>query len=143
MSKTEIEPLAARWLAGWNIGAGPFDGAIFRDIFAPGEAAISVFDNVAGDVIVLTSVDDYIATWTPFMAPMAHWSVRLEALDIRAGVDLAVSTFRIIGTDTRGADGAPVPFGQYGTHVWQKLPGLGWRIVHEHLTAFDTTKAAG
>ena len=40
----------------------------------------------------------------------------------------------------RGPDGKHVPFGQYGTHIWKKYPGLGWRIVHEHLTAYDVAK---
>ncbi|MEM6355244.1 MAG: nuclear transport factor 2 family protein [Pseudomonadota bacterium] len=140
MSRTEIEPLVEHWLAGWNIGAEAFDSAVFREIFAPGEGAISVFDNVAGDVIELRSVEDYVATWTPFMAPMTHWSVRLEALEIHVAGALAYATFRLVGTDTRGPDGAAVPFGQYGTHVWRKLPGHGWRIVHEHLTAYDVAK---
>lgn len=140
MSNNDIEPLIERWLAGWNIGAEPFDGEVFREIFAPGEGAISVFDNVAGDVIEIRSVDSYIGTWAPFMAPMTHWSVRLEGLEIRAADDMALATFRLVGVDTRGPNREPVPFGQYGTHVWRKLPALGWRIVHEHLTAYDVAK---
>ncbi len=77
------------------------------------------------------------------MVPLQTWSVTIgDSLDIQVSGEIAATTFRLVGTDTRGADGNPVPFGQYGTHVWRRLPGLGWRIVHEHLTAFDTQKAA-
>jgi ketosteroid isomerase-like protein len=138
----QIRHLTQKWFNGWNIGNQPFDGEVFRDLFAPGENAIDVFDNVKGDVVVLTSVDEYVNTWMPFMAPVTQWSVRLDDLNVQASHDLAVTTFKLVGTDTRGADGEAIPFGQYGTHVWKKLPHLGWRIVHEHLTNFDVTRSA-
>ncbi|MEQ8824025.1 MAG: hypothetical protein RIC14_06610 [Filomicrobium sp.] len=72
MSTDIILNLTDRWLAGWNIGDKPFSGEVFRDLFAPGENAVRVFDNVQGDVIVLTSVDQYVATWAPFVAPLTH-----------------------------------------------------------------------
>jgi len=135
--EAEIARLTRRWVDAWDVNDGRFDPHAFDDLFAPGEDAIRVFDNVQGDVIVIKSLADYRATWAPFMAPLAHWSVRLEDLEITAGDDLAVTTFRLVGDDTRDAEGRPIPFGQYGTHVWRNLPGHGWRIVHEHLTSFD------
>lgn len=75
------------------------------------------------------------------MEPLTHWSIVLEDLRIKHSGDLAVTTFRIVGTDTRGPDGEPVPFGQYGTHVWENMPEDGWRLVHEHLTTFDVAKS--
>lgn len=138
--KEEILQLTQKWLDGWNIGDKPFNGEVFRDLFAPGENGIAVFDNVKGDVIVLRSVDEYVSTWVPFMEPLTHWSVRLEEVNVDVSGDLAVTTFKLVGTDTRGPDGETIPFGQYGTHVWKKLPGHGWRIVHEHLTSYDVTK---
>ncbi|MEM7527011.1 MAG: nuclear transport factor 2 family protein [Pseudomonadota bacterium] len=140
MSEIEVKALTEQWLAGWNIGEATFDGGRFRQIFAPGGGGISVFDNVEGDVIELSSVDDYVATWTPFMAPMTNWSTKLEAHKVQVVGDMALSTFRLVGTDTRGPNGEQIPFGQYGSHVWRRLPGLGWRIVHEHLTAYDVAK---
>ncbi|MEO1190260.1 MAG: nuclear transport factor 2 family protein [Pseudomonadota bacterium] len=141
MSREDVVQLTERWLAGWNLGSKAFDGDVFLDIFAEGQGAISVFDNVAGDVVVLTSAEAYAATWTPFMAPMTYWSVRLEDLRVTTSGDLAYSTFRLVGVDTRGPDGEPLPFGQYGTHVWRKGP-TGWRLLHEHLTAYDRSKEA-
>lgn len=128
--------MSQRWLNAWNIGEKPFDGEAFRPLFAPGPDAIRVFDNVKGDVVVLTSVDDYIATWTPFMKPLTHWSVEMRDLEIFVSGTVATTTFRLVGTDTRGPEGEPIAFGQYGTHIWHKLPEHGWRIVHEHLTAY-------
>ncbi len=58
----QIEALTRRWVALWNVGTGPFRPDGFRDVFAPGAHAIQVFDNVMGDVVVLNSVDDYVAT---------------------------------------------------------------------------------
>ncbi|MGF1551886.1 MAG: YybH family protein [Paracoccaceae bacterium] len=142
MSESEIDRLTERWLDGWNVGDAPFDGAVFREVFAPGEGAVTVFDNVQGDVVVLRSVDDYVATWTPFMAPMTRWSVAIEEREVVASGAMALSTFRLVGLDTRGPDGAAVPFGQYATHVWRELPGHGWRLVHEHLTAYDVAGRA-
>lgn len=135
-----IQNLTNRWLAGWNVSDEPFSGEAFRDLFAPGENAIRVFDNVQGDVLVLTSVDQYVTTWEPFMAPMTHWSVELEDLQIDVAGDVAVTTFKLVGTDTRGPNGEDIPFGQYSTHVWRRLGDHGWRIVHEHLTSYDRAK---
>lgn len=143
MSDQDIRTLTQQWVEGWNVGANEFSGEAFRPLFAPGPGGILVFDNVQGDVIVLTSVDQYVETWTPFMEPMTVWSVRLDELDVQQSGDLAVTTFKLVGTDTRGPDGSPVPFGQYGTHTWRKLPELGWRIVHEHLTTYDIDREQG
>ncbi len=135
--KKRISDLTQQWLDGWNIGTGDFNAEVFRDLFAPGDNGIEVFDNVKGDVLVIRSVDEYIRTWGPFMAPMTKWSVRLDDLKIKLSGDLAITTFKLVGTDTRGPDGSIIPFGQYGTHVWQRLPDYGWRIIHEHLTMFN------
>lgn len=143
MSEETIRGLSARWLEGWNVGDRPFDGSVFLSLLAEGPGAITAFDNVMGDVVVLNSAEAYVATWTPFMAPLTRWSVAMEDLRISVSGTMAVATFRLVGTDTRGPDGQPVPFGQYGTHVWRDLPGQGWRLVHEHLTAYDTTRDRG
>lgn len=140
MSQSEIETGTAKWHTGWNLGDRPFDGEVFRDLFAPEGHNMVVFDNVLGDVIVLRSAAEYVATWVPFMAPMTHWSTRLENLTIDISGDQAVTTFKLVGVDTRGADGDVMPFGQYGTHVWKRIDGVGWRIVHEHLTSYDRAK---
>jgi ketosteroid isomerase-like protein len=137
----QIRELTQQWVAAWDIGDQPFAGELFRDLFAPGKNGIEVFDNIQGDVTVLTSVDEYVSTWAPFMEPLTHWSVRLDDLKVQVGADLAVTTFKLVGIDTRGPDGETIPFGQYGTHVWKKLPGLNWRIVHEHFTSYDVTKS--
>lgn len=137
-NEQQIQDLTQKWVDGWDIGDQPFDAEVFRHLFSPEK--IEVFDNVQGDVIVLRGVEAYIRTWEPFMAPLTHWSVKLQDLNIRISDRLAVTTFKLVGTDTRGPDGESVSFGQYGTHVWQKLPFLGWRIVHEHLTVYDTSR---
>ena len=136
MQEDAIEELAAKWLAGWNIRDRPFNGEVFRSLFAPGDGALSVFDNVQGDVIVLRDVDQYVETWGPFMEPMTHWAVTMEDFDLVASGELAVSTFKLVGVDTRGPAGEKIAFGQYGTHVWRHIEGLGWRIIHEHLTSY-------
>ncbi|MEM9030180.1 MAG: nuclear transport factor 2 family protein [Pseudomonadota bacterium] len=140
MSQSEIERLTAEWCDGWNVEDRSFDGETFRDLFARGDNAITVFDNVHGDVLVLRSIDEYVETWGPFMAPMTYWAVRLDDLDITVSGDFALTTFKLVGTDTRGPDGNQVPFGQYGTHVWRRFEREGWRIVHEHLTAYDRAR---
>lgn len=140
MSKADIEAATAAWHAGWNIGDKPFNAEVFRPLFAPESHHVRVFDNVMGDVIVLKSAAEYVATWGPFMAPMAHWSTRLDGLAIDLAGDRAVTTFKLVGTDTRGPEGEAIPFGQYGTHVWKRIDGIGWRIVHEHLTSYDRAK---
>ena len=132
-----VSQLTKKWTAAWNIGDGEFQPETFRELFAAGEKQIEVYDNVKGDVLVIQSVDDYVETWRPFMEPLEHWSVELHDLAIRVSGDLAFTTFRLDGTDTRGQDGTPITFGQYGTHVWERFPDIGWRIVHEHLTAYD------
>jgi catechol 2,3-dioxygenase-like lactoylglutathione lyase family enzyme/ketosteroid isomerase-like protein len=139
-AEKEITDLTQQWLNAWDIGTGEFEPEIFRTIFAPGENGIEVFDNVQGDVVVIRSVDEYIKTWTPFMVDLPVWSVKLEDLKIQTSSDMAVSTFKLVGTETKLPDGNEVDFGQYGTHVWKKLPDLGWRIVHEHLTLYDASK---
>lgn len=133
-----IQDLTQKWLSGWNIGDQAFDAEVFRPLFSEGD--IEVFDNVQGDVIVLRSVEGYIQTWKPFMEPLTHWSTKLEDLNIRISGDLAVTTFKLVGTDTRGPDGEHIPFGQYGTHVWENQGEHGWRIVHEHLTSYDAAQ---
>lgn len=139
-NKKQINDLTQKWLAGWNTGTGDFNAEAFRDLFAPGDNGIEVFDNVKGDVLVIRSVDEYVLTWVPFMKPMTKWSVRLDDLKMKISGDLAFTTFKLVGVDTRGPDGKAIPFGQYGTHVWQRVPDLGWRIIHEHLTMYDVTK---
>ncbi|MEO1205472.1 MAG: hypothetical protein AAFV45_04005 [Pseudomonadota bacterium] len=107
MRNSEIISETAKWCAGWTIEDRPFDGEVFRDLFAPGGNAIAVFDNVQGDVLVLRSVDDYVKTWVPFMAPMTHWAVRLDDLVIDVSGDLAVTPFKLVGTDTQGPKRSP------------------------------------
>ncbi|MEM1031073.1 MAG: nuclear transport factor 2 family protein [Myxococcota bacterium] len=137
MSEQEIKALTQKWSNGWDVGDQPFDGDVFREIFAPGEGAIAVFDNVAGGIVEIRSVEAYINTWRPFMAPMTQWNVVLEDLEVRVSGEMAATSFKIRGTDTRGPDGAPVPFLQRGTHVWARSAEHGWRLVHEHLTAYS------
>ena len=138
----QIESLTRQWAAIWSPEDKPFRADEFRNLFSPSE--LQVFDNVQGDVLTLNSVDEYVRTWEPFMKPLTFWSTKLEQFQVLAVSDTVASTsFRLVGIDTRGPDGLVLPFGQYGTHVWKKDPTLGWRIVHEHLTSFDTSKAAG
>lgn len=135
--KQTIAGLTEQWTQAWDIGTNAFNPSVFNEIFAQGENAISVFDNVQGDVITLSSVEQYMQTWGPFMAPLTVWSVEMKNFHMHQQGDMAYTTFRLVGTDTKGPEGEVIPFGQYGTHIWRKLPVQGWRIVHEHLTAYD------
>ena len=71
------------------------------------------------------------------MEPLQNWSVEMRDLKVNVSGHLATTTFRLVGTDTRGPDGKPIKFGQYGTQVWRKFPDSVWRMTHEHLTAYD------
>jgi len=132
----KIRELTALYLSKWDIRDQPFDGGAFKEIFAAGE--ISVFDNVQGDVVVIRDADTYRKTWTPFMQPLVYWAVRMDDLKVEVSGDSAYTTFKLVGTDNRGEDGVQIPFRQYGTHVWRKTDPQDWRIVHEHLTVYDT-----
>ena len=81
-------------------------------------------------------------TWGPFINPLPVWHVVLKDFTVKVSGNLAFTTFRLVGTDTQGPNGENFPFGQYGTHVWQKADNNKWYIVHEHLTAYDVTNPA-
>ena len=57
-----INSKMAQWVDAWDVGTDTFNPALFKDLFMPGKDAISVFDNVQGDVLTLSSVD---ALWKP------------------------------------------------------------------------------
>ncbi len=124
-----------RWFAGWSPGDAPWNGEAFRGVFKPGTGAVQIVDDMGGEVVTLDSVDAYIETWTPFMAPFKHWAIAPIG-PVRAHVadDLAVVTFtfEVDGKDAEGRPLLPKP-GQHGTLVLQHTTD-GWRVIREHLT---------
>ena len=123
------------WRDVWSPKDGEWDGERLRNIFAAGVGAIHVVDDFEGGTVILKSVDDYIAEWTPVMAAMRYWCIKpIEAPSVLVSGNLAVMTFSFHATAILPDGTRPEnPIGQLGTHVWQCQAG-GWRLVHEHLT---------
>lgn len=132
--ETTLRGLMDRWIEGWSPGAAKWSAEPLRPLYAEGERAIRVFDNVEGDVVQLRSFDAYAAEWEPMMAPMRDWRIALDApAEIAVSGDVAHVSFVFSGgEDDSHRDALRIT--QYGTHVWQRIGG-DWRIVHEHLTA--------
>ena len=134
-SRADLASTVRRWFAAWSPGTAPWNGEAFRDVFKAGAGAIDVVDDMGGAVVTLDSVDRYIETWTPFMAPFRRWKIAPVG-DVRARVsgDLAVVTFQF-EADGEDADGRPLlpKPGQVGTLVLENT-AQGWRVVREHLT---------
>lgn len=132
-----------RWFAGWSPGDAPWDGEAFRDVFKAGAGAIDVLDDMGGAIVRLDSVDAYVETWTPFMAPFSHWSIApIGPIKVQAGDDLALVTFSF-EADGRDADGnalRPKP-GQHATLVLERTAD-GWRVIREHLSTFQQPATA-
>lgn len=123
------------WFAGWSPGNAPWNGEAFRNVFKAGAGAVEIVDDMGGTIVTLDSVDAYIATWTPFMAPFAHWAIApVGPVRARVADDLAVVTFTF-QADAKDADGRPLlpKPGQHGTLVLERTRD-GWRVIREHLT---------
>ena len=133
-SETEIRQLTQQWIEGWSPGAEAFDPDSLQPLYAQGENAILVYDDIGEEVAVIRSWDEYAQTWQPFMEQYAYWSIQLEGdIEVTIAEDMAVSNFVWVG-EARYQDGREIAPKQYATLVWQKQDG-NWVIVHEHLTA--------
>ena len=132
-----------RWFAGWRPGDAAWNGEAFRSVFKPGAGAVQIVDDMGGEVVILDSVEAYIETWTPFMAPIKHWVVAPVG-PVRAYIDgdLAVVTltFEADGRDAEDRPLLPKP-GQHGTLVLEHTPA-GWRVIREHLTTIAQPQGA-
>ncbi len=138
MDESELRALIDRWVEGWSPRDSRWTGETLRPLYAQGNQAITVFDNVAGDVVELASFDAYAAQWEPMMAPMRGWSIALERpADVTVEGDLALVSFVFAGgEDPAYSDASRLR--QFGTHVYRRTND-GWKIIHEHLTA-DTVR---
>ena len=139
----DVRTAVRHWFAGWSPGSAPWNGEAFRAVFKPGAGAIEVVDDMGGTVVCLDSVDAYIDTWTPFMAPFKHWSIApVGPVRARVAADPAVVTFTFEadGLDADGRPLVPKP-GQHGTPVLERTAD-GWRVVREHLTTVSQLKSA-
>ena len=135
-SETEqtIKELTLAWIDGWSPGTGTFDTSKLQPLYAQGDEAILVYDDIGEEVAVIRSWDEYAQTWQPFMEQFAYWSIQPEGeIEVSAGEDMAVSNFVWVG-EAKYQDGREIAPKQYATLVWQKQND-NWVIVHEHLTA--------
>ena len=130
-----IEKLTKRWINGWSPGAKTFDASSLQSLYAQGDGAILVYDDIGEEVAVIRSWSEYAGRWQPFMQQFAYWSIQPEGeIEITAASkDMAVSNFVWVG-EARYQNGSEITPKQYATLVWQKQNG-NWVIVHEHLTA--------
>lgn len=131
----DLSTVVSRWFTAWSPGDAPWDGEAFRAVFKPGAGAVAIVDDMGGTVVTLDSVDTYIETWTPFMAPFSHWRIApVGPVKAHVSGDLAVVTltFEADGRDADGKDLLPKP-GQHGTLVLERA-GAGWQVIREHLT---------
>lgn len=132
--ETEIRQLTQQWIAGWSPGAEPLNPDELQPLYAQGENAILVYDDIGDEVAVIRSWNEYVRTWQPFMEQFAYWKIQPEGdIEVKATEDMAMSNFAWVG-EGRYRDGREVTPKQYATLVWQKQNG-NWVIVHEHLTA--------
>ena len=132
----ELRRLTAIWFEAWSPGAAPWTGERLRDVFAPGEHAISVVDDMGGRVVTFSSIQSYLDFWRPWMAEAAaEWSIAPHGpIDVVIEGSLAVVTFAFDATGrTPAGEAIDLSPAQYGTHVYRKSE-TGWRLVHEHLT---------
>ena len=133
--KATIEKLTKQWIDGWSPGAEPFNTSKLQPLYAQGDDAILVYDDIGEEVAVIRSWNEYAQRWQPFMEQFAYWSIQPEGeIEITAASeDMAVSNFVWVG-EVRYRDGREITPKQYATLVWQKQDD-NWVIVHEHLTA--------
>ncbi len=132
--ETEIRQLTQQWIVGWSPDTEPFDPDKLKPLYAQGENAILVYDDVGEEVEVTRSLDEYAQTWLPFMKQFAYWSIQAEGdIEIRASEDMAVSNFVWIAK-AKYQDGREISPKQYATLVWQKQDDGRWVIIHQHLT---------
>ena len=128
-----IEELTLDWIEAWSPGAEPFNASQLQPLYAQGDNAILVYDDIGEEVAVIRSWDEYARTWQPFMEQFAYWSIQPEDdIKVRATENMAVSNFVWVG-EGRYQDGREITLKQYATLVWQRQDG-NWVIVHEHLT---------
>ena len=134
-TETQIRQLTEQWIEGWSPGEQPFDVGKLQPLYAWGDDAILVYDDIGEEVAVIRSWNEYAQRWQPFMEQFAYWSIQPEGeIEITAASkDMAVSNFVWVG-EARYQNGSEITPKQYATLVWQKQNG-NWVIVHEHLTA--------
>ena len=129
-----IEQLTSDWIDGWSPGAETFDTSKLQPLYAQGDGAILVYDDIGEEVAVIRSWEEYAGRWQPFMEQFAYWSIAPEGeIEVTATENMAVSNFVWVG-EARYQDGREITPKQYATLVWQKQNG-NWVIVREHLTA--------
>ena len=132
----ELRRLTGLWFKAWSPGTAPWTGEELRDVFAPGDDAIRVVDDMGGRVVTFSSIRTYLDFWRPWMAEAAaEWSITPRGpIDIVIDGSLAVATFAFDATGrTPVGEAIDLSPAQYGTHVYRKTDS-GWRLVHEHLT---------
>ena len=135
-SETEaaIQRLTLNWIDGWSPGSETFDTSELQPLYAQGNGAILVYDDIGEEVAVIRSWEEYAGRWQPFMEQFDYWSIQPEGeIEVTADGNMAVSNFVWVG-EARYQDGREITPKQYATLVWQKQDG-NWVIVHEHLTA--------
>ena len=129
-----IANLTSDWIDGWSPGEQAFDTSKLQPLYAQGDGAILVYDDIGEEVAVIRSWDEYAGRWQPFMEQFAYWSIAPEGeIEVTATENMAVSNFVWVG-EARYKDGREITPKQYATLVWQKQNG-NWVIVREHLTA--------
>ena len=141
--ESQVRAGVERWFRAWSPGNDDVDFDALETLFAPGK--ISVIDDFGGDVVEMSTFEEYRGTWEPAMRGFSEWRVSpASAPEVLVASDLATAVFRFNGTGRLASTGARVREAQAGTHIWRKLDG-GWRIVREHLTSLgpdDEAKAA-
>lgn len=131
--EAEIRQLTAQWFATWSPGRGSVDWDAMGELFVQEPGELLVFDDAGGSVVVLTSWEDYRATWEPFMAQFTEWQIEPEGeVQVMVDGDLATVVFTLTGGGV-DQEGNAVEFRQRATHIWRRIDGR-WFIVHEHLT---------
>ena len=132
--ETQIRQLTENWIDGWSPGERSFDASELQSLYAQGEDAILVYDDIGEEVAVIRSWDAYESRWQPFMQQFAYWSIQPEGeIEVTATENMAVSNFVWVG-QARYQDGREITPKQYATLVWQNQNG-NWVIIREHLTA--------
>ncbi|MEL6320378.1 MAG: nuclear transport factor 2 family protein [Cyanobacteria bacterium J06626_14] len=131
--EAEIRQLTTEWFAAWSPGQGSVDWDAMGELFVQEPDELLVFDDAGGSVVVLTSWEDYRATWEPFMEQFTEWQIEPEGeIHVNVDGDLAATVFTLTGGGI-DQNQNPIEFRQRATHIWQRK-GDRWLIVHEHLT---------
>ncbi|MEM8875808.1 MAG: VOC family protein [Planctomycetota bacterium] len=132
--EAKVRAILDQWIEGWSPGDAAWRSEPMRPLYAAGDDAVTVFDNVAGGVIELDNFDQYAAQWEPMMASMRGFRIVLERpAEVSLDGDLAVASFVFSGGEDQAYEDA-FRIRQFGTIVMRRT-GDGWKIIHEHLTS--------